>query len=107
MELENFSLDDLYQLQTQVDREIKRRRLQGKKEVLQKIRAIAASGGYSLEELVQGGESGEVAKVGRVVPPKYRDPENAEQTWTGRGKRPRWVVGALQAGKSLDDLIIR
>lgn len=26
-----------------------------------------------------------------TLPPKYRNPSNPEQTWTGRGKPPAWV----------------
>lgn len=42
--------------------------------------------------------------VRRPVPPKYSDA--AGNTWTGRGKRPLWVVAALAGGQSLDSLLI-
>jgi DNA-binding protein H-NS len=28
-------------------------------------------------------------------------------TWTGRGKKPKWVVDALAGGRNIDDLLIR
>lgn len=34
-----------------------------------------------------------------VVAPKYRDPQNPDNTWTGRGKMPRWLDQAVRAGK--------
>jgi len=37
------------------------------------------------------------------VAPVYRDPENPENTWTGRGRKPRWLVAALEAGKSIEE----
>jgi DNA-binding protein H-NS len=40
------------------------------------------------------------------VLPKYRNPLSPSQTWSGRGKRPRWVVAALETGQRLDDLKI-
>ncbi len=40
------------------------------------------------------------------VLPKYRNPLAPSQTWSGRGKRPRWVVAALETGQRLDDLKI-
>jgi DNA-binding protein H-NS len=43
---------------------------------------------------------------GRKIPPKYRNPDNASETWTGRGRQPKWVAAALSSGKSLDDLKI-
>ena len=38
--------------------------------------------------------------------PKFRNPEPPHQTWSGRGRQPRWVRELLAAGKSLDDLRI-
>jgi DNA-binding protein H-NS len=40
------------------------------------------------------------------VLPKYCNPLSPSQTWSGRGKRPRWVVAALETGQRLDDLKI-
>lgn len=42
----------------------------------------------------------------RHYPPvhaKYRNPDRPSETWAGRGKRPRWLVAQLQAGKRIDD----
>jgi DNA-binding protein H-NS len=40
------------------------------------------------------------------VLPKYRNPERSSETWSGRGKHPRWVDAQLQMGKKIDDLSI-
>jgi DNA-binding protein H-NS len=45
------------------------------------------------------------ANAGIKVAPKYRD--DAGNTWTGRGKQPKWVVAALAMGRSLDSLLIK
>lgn len=47
------------------------------------------------------------SSAGRKVAPKYRNPDNPEQTWTGRGKAPLWFVAATEAGRSRDDMLIR
>lgn len=44
------------------------------------------------------------ANAGTKVAPKYRD--DAGNTWTGRGKQPKWVVAALASGRSLESLLI-
>jgi DNA-binding protein H-NS len=41
------------------------------------------------------------------VPPKYRNPQNPEETWAGRGLRPKWLTAAIKGGKSPDDFLIR
>jgi DNA-binding protein H-NS len=38
------------------------------------------------------------ASAGKKVAPKYRDPANAAQTWTGRGRMPQWVQALHAAG---------
>ncbi len=43
--------------------------------------------------------------VKRTVPAKYRNPETSE-TWTGRGKAPRWITNAEAEGKSRDQFLI-
>jgi len=40
------------------------------------------------------------------VAPKYRNPTNPAEIWSGRGKCPRWLEPQLQAGKGLDDFLI-
>jgi hypothetical protein len=37
--------------------------------------------------------------------PKYQNPDNATQTWSGKGKQPQWVEQALAKGKTLDSLL--
>jgi DNA-binding protein H-NS len=41
-----------------------------------------------------------------AVLPKYRNPEQPSETWTGRGKKPRWVTAQLRSGKQIDDFRI-
>ena len=40
------------------------------------------------------------------VLPKYSNPSEPGETWSGRGKQPRWLVAALQSGHKLEDLLI-
>jgi DNA-binding protein H-NS len=40
------------------------------------------------------------------VHPKYRNPERPSETWSGRGKQPRWVGTQLRSGMKVDDLLI-
>ncbi len=40
------------------------------------------------------------------VQPKYYNPAEPTETWSGRGKQPRWLVAALQSGRKLDDFRI-
>ena len=44
--------------------------------------------------------------LGKVAP-KYRNPANAKETWTGRGKQPRWLAAETAKGKKLEDFLIK
>jgi len=78
-------------------------------ESVQKVRdrilKILADEGFTFEQ-VFGGKRGKSKTKGFKVKPKYRNPANPEQTWAGRGKRPRWFADALAAGKKEKDFLI-
>jgi DNA-binding protein H-NS len=40
--------------------------------------------------------------VSRKLSPTHRNPNNFTETWTGRGRRPRWLVAALDAGNTVE-----
>jgi DNA-binding protein H-NS len=70
----------------------------------EKVHALIKSEGYTSEDIF-GSTRGKRRSTGTVAP-KYRNPANPEQTWSGRGKRPRWFNDALKAGKKEKDLAI-
>jgi len=77
------------------------------KEVRAKIDGILAGAGLSIGEVypTRGGKSAKGPKA--AVAPKYRNPDNASQTWSGRGKRPLWFVDALKKkGVTAESLLI-
>lgn len=82
--------------------------------VRKKIEAAAAASGYTIEELFgSAGKTGKAAKpakssrAGGKVAPKYRNPDNVNQTWSGRGLRPVWLRDAMSArGAKLEDFAI-
>jgi DNA-binding protein H-NS len=61
-----------------------------------------------LDRLVTGGIRVKGAGRGRLgpVPPKYVNPKDPEETWAGRGLKPRWLAAAMKSGKKLDDFVI-
>jgi DNA-binding protein H-NS len=68
----------------------------------QQMSAIAKEHGFDIGELF-----GKTGKRKRPVAVKYRDPKNSENTWTGRGRMPSWMVAATKRGKaSKDDFLV-
>ncbi len=84
--------------------------------VRSKLRQLAEAEGYTVEELFGGrptktaAKPRKVAKKGRKlgkVAPKYRNPANPKETWTGRGKQPRWMAALTKKGKKVEDFLIK
>ena len=82
------------------------------------FRRIASRAGYEVSlkkigEMIQQGsrQRGTDRSVGsnrrQPVLPKYRNPDNSSETWSGRGHRPRWLEAQLAAGKTIEDLEIK
>jgi DNA-binding protein H-NS len=70
----------------------------------EKVHALINAEGYSFEDIFGGARKSK--RAGAKVAPKYRNPANPAQTWSGRGKRPHWFNDALKAGKKEKDLTI-
>ena len=41
-----------------------------------------------------------------VKPPKYRDPQDPSNTWSGYGRQPEWMKAHIDNGGNKDDLLI-
>ena len=102
IELDALSLKELKDLRNQVEKAIQTFEDRKKAAALAELEEAAKKLGFSLAELTAA--SG--AKKRKSVAPKYANPANPAETWTGRGRRPRWVEQALASGKSLDALAI-
>jgi DNA-binding protein H-NS len=100
MDLSNLSVAELRALQAQVAKQLKAAAQQDIAKAREEIQVIAQHAGISLHELLKGG----VAKKTGKVAVQYRNPGNAEQQWTGRGRQPKWVKEWLNAGQALDAL---
>ena len=102
IKLDKLSLEELKSLQKDVAAAITSFEQRRKADALEAVRAAAKTHGFSLDDLM----GGKAPKMRAPAKPKYAHPENPTVTWTGRGRKPKWVLDALAGGKSLDDLAI-
>ena len=112
MDLSTLSVEQLKELLKRIPAEIKRRTEEvsnaAREAAIEKLKAIAREHGYSLEELAGTKKTRKSASGTRKpVAPKYANPSNTAETWTGRGRKPLWVQNALNQGHSLESLLIR
>jgi DNA-binding protein H-NS len=99
MNLKSMSIDKLSKLREQVAAALNAKAIEERRAVqdqLSKLDRLAAGGSRGK---VRGGLRGAVA-------PKYRNPDNPEETWAGRGLKPRWLTAALKTGKKLEEFSI-
>ena len=105
----------------------KQQTIVAKRRPITKVRAqlskLAKAEGYTIEELFGDAPAAPRArkatkatkapaktagrKLGKVAP-KYRNPANPKETWTGRGKQPRWMAELTAKGsKKPEDFLIK
>lgn len=98
--LDNLSIDQLNQLTMTIDSTLVNKRQLELIDLRDQVDALIGSCPFTLEEVLAA------KPVRKPVLPKYKNPQDAEQTWTGRGRRPRWVEDCLSNGMDLTDLLI-
>lgn len=88
-------------------------------QVRKKLTQQAKSEGYTIAELFgTGGATATATRAPRgaakkarkslgKVAPKYRDSSNPDNTWTGRGKQPRWLAAYTANGRQADEFLIK
>ena len=102
IDLDKLSLKELKDLQARVAKEIAGFEARKKNEALLELEEKAKELGFSLAELT--GASAVRKRAPAVA--KYVNPDDPADTWSGRGRKPRWFVAALAAGKSPENLAI-
>ena len=71
-----------------------------KSDLKRKLEELAAQSGFNVNELFGARTS---SLKGSKVAVKFRNPKDDTQTWTGRGRKPNWLVEALGKGKKIDN----
>jgi DNA-binding protein H-NS len=94
----SMTIDELWSLHKQFSSELARQIVVEKTRLDQRLRQLAVQ--------VDTRTSTARRPYPRVLP-KYRNPEQPGETWSGRGKQPRWLTAKLRSGKKLEDFRIQ
>ena len=99
--LDKLTVAQLLDLQKRVEAALVERKAEEARDVKEKLQALAEKSGFSLAVLFG-------SKRGKRGPAaiKYRNPKDPSQTWTGRGRKPNWLVAALKKGAKLDSFSV-
>ena len=102
-DLEKMTYAELTEMEAKIERIKLEKQNSERAAVRKQLMDMAKEHGFDIRELMDGRKKGK-----GTVAAKYRDPKNPENTWTGRGRMPRWMVAATKGGKaSKDDFLIK
>lgn len=97
----NMTLEQIEQQMAALQAAADARRQAEKAEVITAVRELCATHKLQVRDIFPP-----KAKAASTVAAKYRDPQNAENTWTGRGKMPRWLAAYVAQGYGVDSFLI-
>lgn len=98
--LDALSVEALQQLKIDIDRMVERKQTGELIALQDQVYALVDASGFTLDEILSA------AKPRKPVAPKYQNPDDTSQQWTGRGRKPRWVEAFLTSGGTLEALAI-
>jgi DNA-binding protein H-NS len=100
------SVDELWQLHEEIGRILSARLTTEKQELEKRLAQLHRESHERDPELRSS--SGAVRRRRKYpeVLPKYRNPDTPTETWSGRGKQPRWLVAALKTGHRIEEFAI-
>ena len=101
-DLDRMSFKDLQELELKVKKAKASVQDRSRTELREKLEATAAAAGFKIGDLF-GGRGGK----GRKVAAKYANPDDPSETWTGRGRKPRWLSAKLKDGDKIEKFLIR
>ena len=101
--LKDMSRKELEKLRRDVDKAIENVASRELKMAQEAAARAAAEYGYSLDEVVAVAPK---RATGIKSAPKFRNPENADQTWTGKGRQPDWYKTAVANGVDPETMAI-
>jgi len=105
--LRDMSFDDLFALRTEIDSVLSARIDDEKRALEAKIAKLSRLPDASKVPVRHSSTAAQPGPVkGSKVPPRFYNPDNPSEMGSGRGLRPRWMVAALAAGRSLEDMVL-
>jgi DNA-binding protein H-NS len=94
-DVEKLTYSELMEMETQIQRLKVEKQASERAAVRQELIDLAKRRGFDIGDLFGKGRKGK-----GTVAVKYRDPKNPANTWTGRGRMPRWMSAATKGGKA-------
>jgi DNA-binding protein H-NS len=105
IDLDVMSVDEMWRLHEKIGQLLSVRLTSEKRELEKRLAQLRRENEMHAAPTEASGVSRERRKYPRVYP-KYRNPNEPSETWSGRGKQPRWLVAALKTGHRIEEFMI-
>ncbi len=107
LNLDAMSVDEMWQLHEEISQVLSVRLTSEKRELEKRLAQLRRE--TRLMEPADAQPLKDAPRERRKYPrvfPKYRNPDEPSETWSGRGKQPRWLAAALKTGHSIEEFVI-
>jgi DNA-binding protein H-NS len=105
IDLDAMSVDEMWRLHEKIGQVLSVRLTSEKRELEKRLAQLRRENEMHAVSPEAGSVSRERRKYPRVYP-KYQNPKDPSETWSGRGKQPRWLVAALKTGHRIEEFMI-
>ena len=105
LDLESLELDELWSIHERLTKILSDRIAEEKLKLERRLAQLNLVEPPDLTNGPQKADGTPRRKYPKVLP-KYYNPLATTETWSGRGKQPRWLVAALKAGQKLENFKI-
>ncbi|MGZ4959062.1 MAG: H-NS histone family protein [Methylomonas sp.] len=104
-DLNKLSVAELQAVIENAEKALKEKQSSKRKEVIAQIKELAASIGVTVD-IHEADRKADRKGSGKVAA-RYRNPEDASQTWSGRGLAPKWMQALMNAGRDKSEFEIK
>lgn len=100
---------ELLKMMASLQEEADRKRDERKAQIRDEIQLMLSDDGFTLDEIFpnRGGKADAMPASKSKIEPKYQDPREPMNTWTGRGRKPKWFIEATEGGMTLEEMEIQ
>jgi len=109
LNLDGMSIDEMWQLHEEISQILSVRLTTEKRELEKRLAQLRRENGMRQSKPEDARSVDGLPRDRRKYPrvlPKYRNPKEPSETWSGRGKQPRWLAAALKTGHTIEEFVI-
>jgi DNA-binding protein H-NS len=109
LDLSAMSVDEMWQLHEEISQVLSVRLTSEKRQLEKRLAQLRREKETHQSDPADAQSLKDVPRERRKYPrvyPKYRNPKEPSETWSGRGKQPRWLAAALKTGHTIEEFVI-